>query len=34
MQSGYLFDGLDLASEYGIYIEKQVVFWICQKGKG
>ena len=26
-QSGYLFDGLDLASEYGIYIEKAIGFW-------
>ena len=33
-QSGYLFDGLDLASEYGIYIEKAIGFWDLPKRKG
>lgn len=34
MQKGYLFDGLDLASEYGIYIEKTVGFYDLPKRKG
>ena len=34
MQSGYLFDGLDLASEYGIYIEKTSGFLDMPKRKG
>jgi len=34
MQSGYLLDGLDLASEYGIYIEKAIGFWDLPKRKG
>lgn len=34
IQKGYLFDGLDLGSEYGIYIEKAIGFWDLPKRKG
>lgn len=34
MQSGYLFDGVDLAEIYGIYVEKASGFWDLPKRKG
>jgi len=34
MQKGYLFDGVDLAEEYGIYVEKASGFWDLPKRKG
>lgn len=34
MQNGYLLDGLDLAKQYGIYIEKSNGFWDLPKRKG
>ena len=34
MQKNYLFDGLDLALQYGIYVEKSSGFWDIPKRKG
>jgi len=34
MQKNYLFDGLDLADTYGIYVEKSSGFWDFPKRKG